>query len=175
MDEILYEEIGISCYVYLDDIIVFGKTSDEHDKHLITICKKLEDNDVKINMDKWQFKKEEIDFLGFTISDNTYKIMQDKIKALDLIKRPTTIKQLQKFLGFCNYFRKFIENYANITDPLYKLTSIKTKFKCESIHEDTFNKLITILKSPKILTIPNFENDFILYTDASNGGLGAIL
>lgn len=188
MDDVLKEYIGKICYVYIDDIIIFGKTTEEHFKNLQTILETLRNANFKIQPDKSEFFKEEVEFLGFIVSKNGLKPNIKKVEAIKKYPEPDNLKALRSFLGLSGYYRRFIKDYAKIAKPLTKLlrgedghSQIgKNQSKNHTITFDekakkAFNTLKDILSSKDVLAFPDFTKPFILTTDASNVAIGAVL
>lgn len=170
MDIILYNQVPEKCNVYLDDIIVYGKTEAEYDENLNIVLKTLEKNNFKINAEKIQYKQKKVKFLGSIIDGEK----QEKI--IDF-KRPETVKELQSFLGFANYYNQYIKDFAEITAPLYEKLRKKEKNLViwNNECENAFNELKLRINTDIAVHIPNFDIPFVLTTDASNHGIGAVL
>lgn len=175
MDGILKGLIGECCFTYLDDIIIFGTNSDEHDNNLRRVLERLKNNNVKVNPEKWKFKQLRINFLGYTIEKNNFKLRKEKIDHIENIPRPTSILEIQKFLGFVNHFHKYIKNCSMIIEPLSRVLSGQKKFYWDYEQEESFKKIKNLIKGSDVLAMPDFSKEFILYTDASDKGLGGIL
>ena len=107
--------------MYLDDIIIYGETSDVHDLNLAIVLEKLKENNFKINIKKLQYKQKKIRLLGSIIDGETQRPIPDKQKKILDFKLPSNKKELQRFLGFTNYYRRYIKNYAVVTAPLEEL------------------------------------------------------
>lgn len=125
MDKMLKEYLDTACCVYLDDIIIFGETEEEHDANLSKILSILEKNKFKVNIDKIQYKLNKIKILGAIIDgvkQYPIDIHQRKIKEFNT---PTTKKEVQRFLGFANYYRRYLKNFSMNATPLYE--SLKGK------------------------------------------------
>lgn len=187
LDDILREHIGKRCYVYIDDIIIFSKTEEEHFTDMETVFKTLEEANMKIQLDKSEFLKKEVEFLGFIVSQNGIKTNQKKVQAVKDFPIPKNLKELRSFLGMSGYYRRFIRDYAKIAKPLTallrgedgrssKTVSKNVIIKLDKEAIDAFNKIKkTLISDEIILSFPNFEKDFELTTDASNFSLGAVL
>lgn len=187
LDDILRKCIGEFCYVYIDDIIVFSKTENDHAQHLEKIFKILEDANMKVQLDKCHFFKQSVEFLGFIITSEGITTNPAKTEAIAKIPPPTTLKELRSFLGLSGYYRRFVQDYAKLAKPLTSLlrgkegrmsknksAGIKINLDVEAI--EAFNKIKSTLVSRDImLTYPNFGKDFTLTTDASNFAIGAVL
>ncbi|GBM28862.1 Retrovirus-related Pol polyprotein from transposon opus, partial [Araneus ventricosus] len=149
------------CLVYLDDIIIVGQ--------------RLQKANLKLNPKKCRFFQKEVTYLGHVISAEGVKTDPGKIKAVVDWPRPDKIHDLRSFLGLCTYYRRFVKNFSTIARPLHKLTEAKSNFNWTDECEKSFNSLKQALTSSPILTYPRTDKDFILDTDASNEGIGAVL
>ncbi|KII63791.1 Transposon Ty3-I Gag-Pol polyprotein [Thelohanellus kitauei] len=118
----LMDEVGQGLdfiYIYLDDILIFSKTQEEHVDHVCQLAKRLLDYDLVINLDKCLFGQEVIDFLGYRISKSGVTTLPDKVKVIQEFVKPSTTKQLQEFIGLINFYHRFIPNVAKTMQPLY--------------------------------------------------------
>ena len=162
--------------VYLDDIIIFSNTIEEHKNHLRRVFERIRTHNLHISPDKCIIAVEELDYLGHHIKKDTTEPQQKHIKTILDFTPPQTKKQLQAFLGTCNWVREYIKDAAHLTQPLTKLLSKDVKFKWTTECQEAFEKLKTaITQEPLILHRPDFEKHFYLQTDASLRGLGATL
>jgi len=165
---------------YLDDILIFSHTFDEHVKHLYEILSILANANFQVNPDKCFIAVQEIDFLGHTINEHGIKPNGEKIKAIVDLPPPTTLKEANEFLGKINWYRKFIPNFARTAAPLHKITN-KTKhrrheFKWGPEQQQSFVDFKSILTThPLFLEYPDLSTPFTLTTDASDIGIGGIL
>ncbi|CAF3818057.1 unnamed protein product [Rotaria sp. Silwood1] len=165
---------------YLDDILIFSRTFDEHVKHLTEILSILAEVNFQVNPDKCFIAVNEIDFLGHTINEHSIKPNGEKIKAIVHLPSPKTLKEANEFLGKINWYRKFIPNFARIAAPLHKVTN-KTKhrrheFRWGPEQQQSFDEFKHILTtSPLFLEYPDLSTPFTLTTDASDIGIGGIL
>lgn len=165
------------CFVYLDDLIVFGRNLIEHNKNLTSIFTRLRKVRLKLNPLKCEFLKKQILYLGHIISSNGILPDPDKVKALKNYPIPKNSDEIKRFVAFANYYRKFIPNFAEKTVPLNKLCRKYATFEWTKECENSFNFLKNALSEPPVLDYPDFssENEFILQTDASNTAIGAVL
>lgn len=162
--------------VYLDDILIFSKTKDEHIKRLKNVFQKIKDAGLKLKRDKCQFMKEETKFLGHIINKDGIKTEESKIQSIKDYERPKCIKKLRSFLGLTNYYRKFIKNYTNYSKNLEKLCgSNQNKLVWTEECELAFQSLKESLIKAPILAYPDPTKEFILDTDASFDRIGAVL
>ena len=128
MQYVLRDLLGKQCCVYIDDIIVFGKTKREHDENLVQVLCKLEESGFKLSKEKFMFCQKKISFLGHVISENGIETDPAKVQCVRDWKRPETVKELNSFLGFVGYYRRFIRNFSEIVHPL-QLLAFKRKEK----------------------------------------------
>lgn len=181
IDDVLRHHIGKRCYVYIDDVIVVGKTLDEHIENLSIILKALHEANLKVQLDKSEFLHKSVEFLGYIITDEGIKPNEKKIEAIKKYPEPKNLKQLRGFLGMMGYYRRFIKDFAKIAKPLTKLLrgegeSKKVKnINLDSDEKRCFESMKQILTGSDILTYPDFAKHFCLTTDASNFAIGAVL
>lgn len=167
--------IGHNVFVYMDDIIIFARTIETHLDILKKVLENLMKHKLKLKIDKSKFLKDRVIYLGFIISTEGLMTDPKKIESIKKFPRPHNVKEVQSFLGMCNYYRRYIKDYASLGKPLYNLCKKDTEFKWDSKCETSFNEFKQILSNPPILIYPNFAEQFILHTDASNDAIGAVL
>ncbi|GBM73773.1 Retrovirus-related Pol polyprotein from transposon 297 [Araneus ventricosus] len=175
METVLRGLSSEACLVYLDDIIIVGRTFEEHLNNLRKVFHRLQKANLKLSPKKCRFFQKEVTYLGHVISAEGVKTDPEKIKAVVYWSRPETVHYLRSFLGLCTYYRCFVKNFSTIARPLHKLTEAKSNFNWTEECEKLFNSLKQALTSSPILTYPRTDKDFILDTDASNEGIGAVL
>jgi len=164
------------CLVYLDDIIVFGKSFEQHLQRLGRVFERLATSGLKLKFNKCQFVQREVHYLGHIISAEGVRADPAKMRAVTNYPVPTNVKELRQFLGLTNYYRKFVEHYAHITEPLHNLTRKSDKGYCWDCHcQNAFEKLKKHLTSVPILAYPRFDVPFTVCTDASTTAVGGVL
>lgn len=163
------------CFVYLDDIIVFGKNLEDHNKKLRNVFDRLQKNKLKLQPDKCEFLRREVTFLGHVICEDGVKPDPSKLEAIKNFPTPKNLKEIQSFLGLTGYYRKFINNYSKLALPLTNSLRKDENFKWSELEQNSFENLKNKLLTPPILIYPNFDREFILTTDASSYAVGAIL
>ena len=184
--------------VYLDDLIVFGKTLEEHEQRLLKVITRLEEAGLKLSLDKCQFCRPKVTYVGHIVSEHGIATDPTKVEAVTRWKQPTDLPSLQSFLGFCGYYRRFIKNYSIIVRPLTELCKgyppTQKKRKSSSSPEKTyykinepfgnrwdqycseaFQKIIHCLTQAPVLAFADPTKPYILHVDASFQGLGAVL
>jgi transposase InsO family protein/predicted aspartyl protease len=162
--------------VYLDDIIIFSKTLEDHVKHIKEVLGIIKENNLTVQPDKSKFFKRELKFLGYWINQDGIKPDPDKVSAIANMTIPHTEKQIKSFLGLTGFYRKLIKGYADIAKPLTNCLKKSTKIDvADENYRNAFEKLRTCLMTDPILSFPCFEKQFFLTTDASGDALGAVL
>ncbi|CAC5365734.1 unnamed protein product [Mytilus coruscus] len=158
--------------VYVDDILVFSRKFEEHMKHLQLVFDRLLSAGLTLKPSKCEFAQKEVLYLGHRISREGVKVDQSKVEAVKSFPVPKTETQVRSFLGLCNYYRKFIKNFAYIAKPLTNLTKKDVPFEWSGICQKSFDKLKDALCSPPVLAYPDLSKPFILTTDASGTAIG---
>ncbi|KAG5899439.1 hypothetical protein JTB14_033630 [Gonioctena quinquepunctata] len=164
-----------TCLVYLDDIIVVGRSFEDHVKNLEEVFLRLRNSGLKLSPKKCHLFQKEVRYLGHVVSGEGVAVDDQKIKAVKDWPIPKDIHQLRSFLGLCTYYRRYVLGFANIAKPLTRLTEGQTKFQWSEECQDSFRKLKGALINAPILSYPLPKGKFILDTDASKVGLGAVL
>ena len=160
---------------YMDDLIILAKDYDEAITNVKEVIKVAEEFGLDINWKKSEFLKQKVEYLGHIISNGTIRPGENKTKAVKKFLQPTTIKQIQQFLGLTGYFRPFIENYSLIAKPLSDLLRKDNKFVFGKEQHLAFEQLKMKLTENPVLNLFQFERETELHTDGSSLGYGAIL
>lgn len=160
---------------YMDDILVFSKSFDEHIMHIENIFNALRNENIKLKYEKCEFFKSEVDFLGHRIGSNRIKPLSDNIEAIIKFNKPSNIKEVQRFIGKINFYHKFLPNAPKLLEPLYNLLRKGEQFNWNDQAEESFNKVKDYLSKYPILRIYNPKKECYLYTDACKIGVGAVL
>ena len=175
MDNVLKELQGNICLCYMDDIIIFSTSLTEHIESLRKVFDRLQNANLKIQIDKSEFLHKEIAFLGHIVTREGVKPNPDKIKAVTEFPIPRTEKQIKSFLGLVGYYRKFINNFAEITKPMTQCLRKDRRIILDQEYIECFETCKHLLTNDPILQYPDFKQPFILTTDASNVAIGAVL
>ena len=175
--------------IYLDDLIIFSKTFEEHLERLQLVFDRLQEHGLKLKPSKCHLVRKEVQYLGHLMSAEGIKTDPEKISRVKDWERPTNRKEVLQFLGFAGYYRRYVEGYSSIAASLYRLTSgdprkkIRGKkrlgpeppFLWTTDCEKAFQSLRQKLTTAPVLAYPDYSQPFVLQTDASREGLGAVL
>jgi hypothetical protein len=175
INEQLHEYLDIFVVAYLDDILIFSKTETEHIEHVTKVLEKLKKANLLLKPEKCAFHKEELSFLGFIVGRNGVRMDPAKIGAVLEWPAPKTVREVQAFLGFANFYRRFIASYSRIAKPLTELTKKDQEFNWNKEAQDAFDALKTCFTTAPILATFDPERHIVLETDASDFAIGACL
>lgn len=166
--------------VYVDDILVFSKTFKQHIEHLEIIFKRLIEFNLSINLNKSEFNKKEVEFLGYTVNCNDIMPSKSRIKVIEDYPLPVKVKHIKKFLGMMNYYNRFFDNLAKIQAPLNHFRSSPKKsnnkqIRLSSDELDAFNQMKQALIDSTLLAHPIPGAVLVIHTDASSIALSGVL
>lgn len=166
-----------TCLAYLDDVIIFSRSIEEHLDDLREVLDRMRDMGLTIKPGKCALLQERVVYLGHVISKEGLEPEPGKIDQVRryLGKPPKNVSEVRTFLGFVGYYRNFVPRFAHTAEPLVNLTRKGTTWNWTEKCMDAWNKLVSDLSNSKVLRPPNFDYPFILQTDASGFGLGAVL
>lgn len=176
MDDIfqtLREKGGV--IIYMDDILIFAPTSDKLEQLTKEVLEILRRNDLFLKPEKCAFKQLKIDYLGMIIEEGKISMDPAKLKGIADWPIPTTVKEVRSFLGFGNFYRKFIRQYSNITRPLNELLRKDQKFEWTTECDEAFNTLKRLFTEEPVLMMPDSTRPFQIEADASKYASGAVL
>ena len=182
MENVLGDMVFEFLVIFLDDLILFSKTIEDHFVKLEVLLKRLKRSGIKLKPSKCHFLKTRVSYLGFSISDKGIGPDPAKIGAVKEWKRPETIKEVRGFLGFATFYRRFIKNFSKIAKPLNDILKGEKRKSGEKIGEKwtedaeiAFETLKEALVNAPIMQGIKFGKDCVLEIDASYDGLGAVL
>ena len=160
---------------YLDDIMIFSATLEEHMHHLKVIFGKLRQHNLRLKLKKCSFLQLETNYLGFIISEEGIKTDEKKVEAIRSLPVPTCVREVRSFIGMCSYYRRFLPNFSQIAEPIIMLTRKYAHFKWSDVHQKAFEFLKESLTTVPLLVYPDLNKPYVLYTDASDTCIGACL
>jgi hypothetical protein len=175
MDGVLRGLKPSKCLVYLDDVVVFGATMEEHTERLRDVFIRLKQAKLSLKLEKCNFALEEVKYLGHIIGREGIKPDPDNLRGVESFPIPNNVKEVQSFLGLANYYRRFVDDYAAISRPLTRLMKKGVAFSWTPECEEAMAALKKALTTSPVLAYPNFGEPFTISTDASNFAIGAVL
>ncbi len=175
VNSVLGDMINQFVFVYLDDIQIFSPSLQVHTQHVRRVLQHLLENKLFVKAEKCEFHAESVTFLGHIISTRGIKPDPAKVEAVAMWPVPDSRKALQRFLGFANFYRRYIRNFGQIAAPLTALTSTKVIFRWNPDAQVAFDALKSRFVSAPVLLVPDPESQFIVEVDASDVGVGAVL
>ena len=160
---------------FIDDILVATDTEEEHDELVEEVLRRLEENNLFVKPEKCKWKVREVEFLGVVISPKGVEMQKKKVEGVLNWPVPRNVKEVQKFLGLANYYRRFIKNFARIAAPLHALVRKEQKWKWEKKQEEVFKKLKAGFTTEPVLAILDIDREMRVEADASDYVIGGVL
>jgi hypothetical protein len=175
MNKVFHEYLDCFVIVFIDDILVYSKSLEEHEDHLRIVLQILRDKKLYAKLKKCEFWLNQVVFLGHVVFKDGITVDPSKIEVVVSWDRPTNVSEVRSFLGLVGYYRRFVEGFSCIAAPLTHLTRKNAKFEWKEECEKSFQELKQRLVTAPVLTIPSSSGGFVIYSDASRKGLGYVL
>jgi hypothetical protein len=175
MNLVFMPELDKFVVVFIDDILIYSKSKEEHAEHLRIVLQRLRDHQLYAKFSKCAFWLEEVQFLGHVLSAEGIAVDPSKVEEVLNWKAPTTIHQVCSFLRLAGYYRWFIPDFSRIAKPITGLLKNQTKFLWSTECEEAFQTLKKLLTTAPVLAQPDIERPFDIYCDASRIGIGCVL
>ena len=172
IDKVIGFDLEPFAYSYFDDIIIVTETFEEHKRDLKRVLDWIKDAGLTIKCEK---SRDEVQCLGVVVNRDGFKPDPEKIKPIVEYLVPKNLRQLRRFLGMASWYRKFLSNFATIAEPLTELTKKDRKYEWSTAQEEAFQKLKALIASAPILHRPVSNAQFVVQTDVSDTGIGAVL
>ena len=175
MQQVLGDTQGKYCQCYIDDVIIYSATFEEHLEHLEDILGRIRKAGLKLKRSKCEFIVQKINFLGHVVTTDGISPQSEKTKVIDNLEPPKTPKGVREFLGMASFYRRFVPDFSRTAKPLTNLTKKDVTYHWTGHCQEAFEKLKAALVSPPILAYPDMTKSFKLFTDASATAVGALL
>ena len=172
---VVLQDLGKIAMAYLDNIIIFSPSMEEHIKHVQLVFDRSRQHQLKLKISKCKFMQGETQYLGFVINRQGITTDPDKVQVIKNMNPPSCVRELRSFIGMCSYYRRFIPNFSAKAKPLIKLTRKFAKFEWNKECQAAFDHLKECLTTSPLLSYPDTSKPYILYTDASDDCIGACL
>ncbi|WVZ80628.1 hypothetical protein U9M48_028087 [Paspalum notatum var. saurae] len=175
MNKVFMEYLDKFVVVFIDDILIYSKTEEEHEEHLRLVLQKLRDHKLYAKLSKCEFWLDQVPFLGHIVSKGGIMVDPSKISSVMDWKVPEVVKEVRGFLGLAGYYRRFIESFSRIAKPMTSLLEKGVPFHWTKERQAAFDELKRRLTTAPVLTLPDLTKSFTVYCDASKEGLGCVL
>ena len=175
MNRVFREYLDSFVIVFIDDILIYSKTKEEHAQHLRLTLQVLRQHQLYAKFSKCEFWLRSVTFLGHVVSDQGVEVDPRKTEAVKKWPKPLTPTDIRSFLGLAGYYRRFVEGFSSIAAPHTALKKNKAKFEWTETCEKSFQELKDRLTSAPVLTLPKSGENYTVYCDASRVGLGCVL
>ncbi|XP_039133252.1 uncharacterized mitochondrial protein AtMg00860-like [Dioscorea cayenensis subsp. rotundata] len=159
--------------IFIDDILIYSATKEEHAQYLRTVLQILPEEKVYAKFSKCEFWLHEVVFLGHVVSGEGIRVDRKKVEAIIDWEQPKSVSEVQSFLGLAGYYRLFVEGFSHIAAPLSWLTRKEVKFVWDEKCESSFQELKSRLTSAPLLTLPTSGKEFVVFSVASRQGLSS--
>lgn len=175
INQILHDALDQYCTAYLDDVLIYSKTREEHTRHVNEVIGRLGNAGLQLDISKSEFYTKKTKYLGLIISTEGLSMDPEKVKSIVSWKEPSNIKELQQFLGFSNYCRRFIEGYSGLIQPLTHLLHKRTTWNWSIDQKEAFEHIKKLFTQAPILRYFDYNKHTVVETDASNWASGGTL
>jgi len=175
MNRIFHAYLDRFVVVFIDDILIYSKSEEEHAEHLKIVLQVLKEKKLYAKLSKCELWLNEVSFLGHVISGSGIVVDPSKVDAVSQWETPKSVTEVRSFLGLAGYYRRFIEGFSKLALPLTQLTCKGKAFVWDVQCENSFNELKQRLTTAPVLILPKSDEPFVVYCDASKLGLGGVL
>jgi len=175
MNDVLFDYLDDFCTAYLDDILIYSENELDHEAHVKKVLQRLRDAGLQVDIKKCEFNVTRTKYLGFIITTDGIEVDPEKVSAVVNWQTPSNVRGIQSFLGFCNFYRRFIPEYGKIAKPLVQLTKTGIAFQFDRKCWNAFEELKARLTSAPVLRHYDPELESMIETDASDGVLAGVL
>ena len=175
MDRVFQPYLDQFVVVFVDDILIYSQSEDEHEDHLRIVLQALRDHQLYAKFSKCEFWLTEVKFLGHVVSALGVSVDLEKVEAVMSWERPKSVFEIRSFLGLTGYYRRFIEDFSRLAAPMTRLTRKGVKFEWDDLCKKAFQELKRRLTSATIPIVPKHGQRYTVYCDASKDGSGCVL
>jgi hypothetical protein len=171
MNKVFQDLLDVSVIIYLDNILIFSSNPEEHESHVKEVLKQLMEMQLFCKGSKCKFHQTTIEYLGIIVLDKGFSLDKLKIQAVQEWPTPTTVKQVQSFLGFANFVCCFVANFSQIARPLHNLVKKEVKWQWTEKEENTFRELPKAIVNAPVIVHADLSKPYFLETNASGAAL----
>ncbi len=175
MHDIIKPYLDKFCISFLDDILIYSSSLEEHMQHVRLVLNKLREHELYVKLSKCSMFQSSIEFLGYNVGQEGLSMVNEKVQAIAEWPTPTSVKHVRSFLGLAGFYRQFIKMFSDITAPLSELLKKENAFNWEPKHQSAFDSIKQVMIKQPTLVIPREDKEFVVHTDASAFAIGASL
>ena len=175
MNDIFKDLIGVYVIIYLDDLLIFSEDESEHEEHVKEVLRRLRENDLFCKPEKCKFRQREVEYLGLRVSQGCVAMDPAKVQAVLDWPAPRKVKEVQAFIGFANFYRRFIQDFSRVIRPLTRLVKKGVAWTWGDDQQAAFDELKARFSSAPVLAMPDLTRPFVVECDASDFATGAVL
>ena len=175
MDTFLKNLVGTECWIFIDDVVVFSRSAEEHARRLESILQRFDEANLQLHPGKCAFSQYQVQYLDFVLSERGILASPDKVKAVKQYPTPKSVRDVRAFLGQCSFYRKVVPRFTENAKPLSKLTRNIQEFIWSPTQQDAFESMKNKLCTTPVLVYPDFKSPFKLTTDVSKIAIAVIL
>jgi hypothetical protein len=175
MNKVFMEELDNFVVVFIDDILIYSKTREDHEHHLRIVLGRPRAHQLYTKLSKCEFWLEKIAFLRHILTAEGIEVDPSKVEAVSKWKQPSNVSEVRSFLGMAGYYRRFIKGFSSIARPMTELLKKDNKFMWTPKCEESFQIIKKKLTTAPVLTLPDIHQSFVIFCDASRQGLGCVL
>jgi hypothetical protein len=175
MNKVFMEELDKFVVVFIDDILIYSKSREDHEHHLWIVLERLGAHQLYAKLSKCEFWLENIAFLGHILTVEGIEVDPSKVEAVSKWTQPSNVSEVRSFLGMAGYYNCFIKGFSSIARPMIELLKKDNKYVWTPKCEESFQIIKKKLTTAPVLTLPDIHQDFVIFCDASRQGLGCVL
>ena len=172
MEKVLEGLLGVSVMIYVDDLVIYSRDARSHAVHLQEVFDRMRKYNLTLNPKKCVYGKPEVKLLGYVVGSKGHRANPEKVRAIKEMPAPQTVKGIRRFLGMTGYYRTLMPDYAKLSEPLVRLTKKSERYRWGPEQQQSFEALRDLLCSDRIVSHPRTKDPYLLYTDASDIGIG---
>jgi len=175
VDELFADVKGSFVFNYLNDLVVYSRSVEDHKSHVRAVLQRLKDAGFTLNPEKMSLGAKEVKYLGHSLSSRGISVLLDRVATIKAYPRPTNLRSLRRFIGMAGFYARFVPGFSQHAAPLHALKKTGVKFVWTEEHQMASESLKQALSEAPILQVPDFQKEFVLVTDASDFAISAVL
>lgn len=175
IDNVISHDLEPHVFVYLDGVVIVSQTFEQHLSTLNEVFRRLREANITVSIDKCQFCRPNMKYLGYVVDRNGLHVDPDKVRSMLELPTPTNVTEVRRLVGTFSWYRRFVPDFSTIIAPITALLRKKSKFLWTEECDNSFKKIKECLVAVPVLSCPDYTKPFVVQTDASGYGIGAVL